>query len=172
VAAIAGEEERHTLETLLAEPVSRARVVVEKAGALVVGTAFLSAVTGAAAVAEGQLADMDLPAGSIAAAMVHLGLLGLVFGAFALALSAATGKAGASRGLPAAVAVVAYVLNGLGGVIDWLKPFQKLSPFYQYSGHDPLANGVDWPSVGISAGTVVVLVALAVLGFRRRDTEA
>lgn len=172
VAAIAGEEERHTLETLLAEPVSRARVVVEKAGALVVGTAFLSAVTGAAAVAEGQLADMDLPAGNIAAAMVHLGLLGLVFGAFALALSAATGKAGASRGLPAAVAVVAYVLNGLGGVIDWLKPFQKLSPFYQYSGHDPLANGVDWPSVGISAGTVVVLVALAVLGFRRRDTEA
>ena len=31
---------------------------------------------------------MDLPAGNVAAAMLHLGLLGLVFGSLALAIGA------------------------------------------------------------------------------------
>jgi ABC-2 type transport system permease protein len=41
------------------------------------------------------------------------------------------------------VAVLAYVVSGLGGIVDWLKPLQKYSPFYQYSGHEPLVNGLD-----------------------------
>jgi ABC-2 type transport system permease protein len=172
VGAIAGEEEHHTLEFLLAAPVGRVRIVLEKAAAMAVGTAFLVAVMGAALIWEGTWTGMDLPAGRVFAAMAHLGLLGLVFGGFGLALSAATGRPGLSRGLPVALAVLAYAVSGLGGVVDWLKPLQKYSPFYQYSGHDPLMNGLDWPSVGIAAATVAVLVTAAALGFRRRDTAA
>lgn len=172
VGAIAGEEEHHTLEFLLAAPIGRGRIVLEKAGAMALGTAFLAAVMGAALLWEGAWTGMDLPADKVFAAMAHLALLGLVFGSFGLALSAATGRPGLSRGLPVAVAVLGYAVSGLGGVVDWLKPLQKYSPFYQYSGHDPLVNGLDWPSVGIAAATAVVLVAAAVVGFRRRDTAA
>lgn len=103
-------------------------MVVDKALAMVVGTLGLSALLGLALVAEGALVGMDLPAGNVAAAMLHLALLGLVFGALALAIGAGTGRLGLSRAVPVFVAVVAYVVNGLGGLVDWLAPVQKLSP--------------------------------------------
>ena len=112
---------------------------------------------------------MDLPVGEVAAAMLHLGLLGVVFGALSLVVGAATGRLGLSRGLPAAVAVVAYVVNGLGGFVSWLGPFQKLSPFYQYAAHDPLRNGISAVGVGVAVVTIVVLAGASVWSFERRD---
>ncbi|GHG57907.1 hypothetical protein GCM10012320_31220 [Sinomonas cellulolyticus] len=170
--AIAGEEEHHTLELLLAEPVGRGRVVLEKAGAMVLGVALLAAVAGFALVLEGGWADLVLPGDKIAAAMAHLGLLGLVFGSLALALSASTGRPGVSKGIPAALAVLAYLVNGLAPVVDWLEPAREYSPFYQYVGHDPLRNGLDWPSAAIAVATAAVLIGAAVVGLRRRDTAA
>jgi ABC-2 type transport system permease protein len=167
--AVAGEEDHGTLALLLTTPVSRARVVVDKAIAMIVGTLALSALLGVALVVEGAMAGMDLPADKVAAAMVHLGLLGLVFGSLALAIGAATGRSGLSRAVPGALAVLTYIVNGLGGLVDWLAPFQKFSPFYQYSAHDPLRQGVSWPSVAVAVGTVVVLILAAVFSFDRRD---
>ncbi len=172
VSAVSGEEDRHTMDILLANPVSRARVVLEKAVAMAFGTFLLAAATGLAIVLEGPLTDMDVPAGKVAAAMLHMALLGVVFGALALALSAWTGRSGISWAVPAVVAVVAYVVNGLAPMVDWLEPFQKLSPFYQYVGHDPLRTGVDLGSVLVAVATAVALVLLAVVGFRRRDVRA
>jgi ABC-2 type transport system permease protein len=171
-AAVAGEEDRHTLDLLLANPVSRARIVLETAAAMVVGTFLLAAVTGVALILEGRVADMALPAGGVAAAMLHLALLGVVFGALALAIGATVGHLAASRAVPAVVAVVAYVVNGLAPQVSWLKPLRKFSPFYQFNGHDPLRNGVSTAAVLVAVATVVVLVALAVVGFRRRDAAA
>jgi ABC-2 type transport system permease protein len=170
-AAVAGEEDRHTLDLLLGAPVSRTRVVLEKAAAMAFGTILLAAATGVTLLLVGRLFDLDLPAGRTAAAMLHLGLLGLVFGALALAVGAATGSPGRSRGVAAAVAVLAYLVNGLGGLVDWLRPFQRLSPFYQYAAHDPLRTGVSWPAVVVAVVTVAVLVAVAVWGFGRRDVR-
>lgn len=168
-AAVAGEEERRTLDLLLSTPVGRGRIVVEKLGAMVVGTMLLAAVLGVALLAEGRLADMDLPAGNIAAAMLHMALLALVFGALALAIGAIVGRPAPARAVPAVVAVLAYLVNGLGPIVSWLRPWQKVSPFYQYAGHDPLRNGVSTAGVVVALGTVAVLTVIAVLGFRRRD---
>lgn len=171
-AAVAGEEDGHTLDLLLANPVGRARLVLEKAAAMVLGTLGLAAVLGLGLLVQGGWADMNLPAGNVAAAMLHMALLALVFGALALAVGAAFGHATAARAVPAALVVVAYIVNGLGPQVSWLEPFQKLSPFYQYIGHDPLRNGVSVAGVAIALATVVVLLALAVVGFRRRDVAA
>ena len=171
-AAVAGEEDRHTLDLLLANPVSRRRLVLEKAAAMALGTFALAAVTGASLLLEGRWADLTLPVGGVAAAMLHMALLGVVFGALALAVGASFGHAGASRAVPAVVAVVAYVVNGLAPQVSWLQPVRKLSPFYQFNGNDPLRNGVSWAAVLVAAATVLVLVALAIAGFRRRDVAA
>jgi ABC-2 type transport system permease protein len=170
--SVAGEEDRRTLDLLLTTPVTRSRVVVDKALAMVAGTLGLATLLGVALVAEGALVGMDLPAGNVAAAMLHLALLGLVFGALSLAIGAATGRLGLSRAIPVFVAVLAYIVNGLGGLVDWLTPMQKLSPFYQYAAHDPLRNGVSWSAVGIAVATVVALVLVAVAGFDRRDVTS
>lgn len=159
-------------ELLLSTPLARARIIAEKFAAMTVGVAVLAAVTGFSLVLEGSLADMNLPAQNVAAAMVHLGLLALVFGTLALVLSASTGRTGLSRGIPAALAVAAYAVNGLAPLVDWLEPLQKYSPFFQYAGHDPLRNGIDMTDVLVAAATCLVLVALAAIGFRSRDTAA
>ncbi|HET8989341.1 MAG TPA: ABC transporter permease subunit [Humibacillus sp.] len=171
-AAVAGEEGKRTLDLLVTAPVSRRRIVVEKAVAMVVGTFGLSALLGVSLVVEGRFADMDLPTAEVAAAMLHLAFLGLVFGAMALAIGCLTGQAGLSKAVPAVVAVVTYVVNGLGGMVTWLEPLQRYSPFFQFSGHDPLRNGISWPAVAVAFVTVAVLVVLAVVGFERRDVRS
>jgi ABC-2 type transport system permease protein len=168
-AAVAGEEDRHTMDLLLVNPISRTRLVLDKLGAMVIGILLLTTVTGAALLLSGPLFGLTIPAAKAAAAMLHLALLGLVFGALALAIGAATGRTGASRGVPAVVAVLAYMVNGLGPLVSWLEPFQKFSPFYQYGGHDPLRNGVSGPAVAVALLTVAGLVMIAIWGFRRRD---
>lgn len=170
--AIAGEEDRHTLDLLLANPVSRTRIVLEKLGAMTAGAALIGAVTGLALMGEGSLAGMTLPVGGVTAAMVHMTLLALVFGTLALAMGAITGRPALSRAVPVAVAVVAYVVNGLASVVPWLKPGQKFSPFYQYSGHDPLRNGLSSQAILVALLTIVALGAIAVAAFRRRDIAA
>ena len=92
-----------------------------------------------------------------------------MFGALALAIGAATGSTGLSRGVPAVVAVVAYMVHGLGPMVEWLRPVQEVSPFYQYIAHDPLRTGVSTSSATVAVATVVVLTAVAVWGFSRRD---
>ncbi len=101
--------------------------------------------------------------------MLHLALLGVVFGALALALSASTGRTGLSRGIPAVLAVLAYIVNALAPLVDVFDRIRQVSPFFQYIGHDPLRQGTAWDSVLVSVLTIAVLVALAVAGFRRRD---
>ena len=108
-AAVAGEEDRHTLDMLLANPVGRGRVLLDKLVAMTAGIVLLAGVTGAALLLESPLADMSLPAGPIIAAMVHLALLAVVFGTLAGAIGAATGNLTGARALHAVVAVVAYM---------------------------------------------------------------
>lgn len=167
--AIAGEEERQTLDLLLANPVGRLRVMWEKAGAAAAVVVLLAASTGAALILIGRPFDLVLPVDGVAAAMLHLALLGMVFGALSLAIGASTGRAGPARGAVAVVAVVAYLVNALAPLVSWLDWAQELSPFYQYNAHDPLRSGVSWPAVLVAVATVAVLMAVASWGLRRRD---
>ena len=169
--AIAGEEERHTLDLLLATPISRARVTIEKYAAMCVGVLGLVLAMGVALVAFGSAADMQLAAGHIATAMLHLALLGMVFGGLALLAGAWTGRVGAARATAALVAVAAYLVNGFAPSVSWLKPVQTLSPFYQYIGHDPIRHGLSLTSAGIAVATAAVLMKAAVVVLTRRDIQ-
>lgn len=171
-AGLAVEEDRRTLDALLANPIGRGRLVLERLAAMVVGTFALSGVLTLALILGGPLVDLRLPAGKVVAAMLHLTLLALVFGALALTVAAASGRPGISRSVPAMLAVLAYVLNGLGLVVSWLESARPISPFYQFSGHDPLRTGVSLPAAGVALATIAVLTVAAVLAFRRRDISA
>lgn len=169
--AIAGEEERHTLDLLLACPVRRPRVVVEKFLALSAGVVLLTGTLGVATIALGAAAGMQLSSGNVVATMVHLALLGLVFGSAATLVSAASGHLALARGAPALLAVAAYLVNGFAPTVGWLRPIRPASPFYQYLGHDPIRHGLAWSGVAVAAATVAVFVAVAAWAFRRRDVR-
>jgi len=167
--AIAGEEDHRTLDLLLVNTVSRGRVVLEKLAALVLGVVVLVAAMWVALVIEARIAGMSLSVANSAAALVNLGLLGVEFGAIALLVGCWTGRVGVSRAVPAAAAAATYVINGLGTLVGWLEPLRPASPFYQYSGHDPLRTGL-WPlGVAVAILSIAAFVTLATRTFQQRD---
>ena len=104
---------------------------------LVVGVVFVLLLI------SNPLLDLQLSIEGMLAVNVAAGLLGLLFGAMALALGALTGRRGLAIGLSAGIAVAAFFLYGLAPLVDALEPLGKLSPFYWYLEPNPLANGFD-----------------------------
>jgi ABC-2 type transport system permease protein len=86
--AIASEEERGTLDLLLANPVSRRRVVIDKLGALVAEVTLLCLMLWVALVVGAGAVDTDVPATRLGAATIGAGLLAVVFGAVAVLVGA------------------------------------------------------------------------------------
>jgi ABC-2 type transport system permease protein len=168
-AAVAGEEDRGTLALLLAGPRAPRRLLLEKAAALGAELLVLVTVLGAAVAVLGGVVRLGIPVDRVAAAMLHLGLLSAVFGALALLVGAAGGALTVSRAVPAALAVGSYLLNGLAPLVRAPGWVQRLSPFAQYLGHDPLRRGASWSSVVVAVVEVVVLVAVAAALLGRRD---
>src|SRR5665811_1738184 len=70
-AAVAGEEDRHTMDLLLADPISRTRLVLDKLGAMIIGILLITAVAGASLLLSGPVFGLSIAAGKAAAAMVH-----------------------------------------------------------------------------------------------------
>jgi ABC-2 type transport system permease protein len=169
--SIAGEEERGTLELLLANPVSRTRVVLEKSAALALEVAGLGVVLWLALWIGALTVGMDISAGKLAGATVGAVLLAVAYGAIALLLGAATGRRAVAIGLTAAVGVAAYLVNGLAPLVDGLEVPQKLSPFYHYASGDPLRQGVSVAHLAVLIGIAVAATALAPVLFSRRDVS-
>jgi ABC-2 type transport system permease protein len=169
--AIAGEEDRGTLELLLANPISRRRLVAAKAAALVALVVAIGAVLWLALVVFGAVVDMDIGVLRLAEGVTSLGLLALHFGAFALLIGCLTGRRGVSMGIAAAAAVLAYVVSALALLVDWLEPYRKFSPYYHAIGVEPLRNGLGADHVAILAGAAAGMILLGVLGFERRDVR-
>lgn len=169
--AISGDEAAGTLELLLANPISRARVATERAGALVVLLAALTAVCAAALIAVAPAVGLDqgLPAERLLAASVACALLALVHAAVAFAVGAATGSRPAALATASAVAVAGFVVQGLAQQVPALRPARAASPWHWLLASDPLANGLVWRSWALPLATTAVLVILGSLRFQHRD---
>jgi ABC-2 type transport system permease protein len=167
--ATAGEEERGTMDLLLANPIPRWRIVVEKSAAFVIGTIvigigmLIGAAIGASAV------EIDLDLWLVGQAIASSCLLGFALGGLALALGALTGRRWLAAGASLMVVIAGFFLNGLGALVDWLEPWRPLSPFYHYIANDPLSNGLDAGHALVLVAWAVIGGAIAVLAFERRD---
>lgn len=167
--AVAGEEERSTLDLLLSNPLKRWRVVLEKFAAMVICVLLLTVVFWATLAIGGAIIDMGLNLVHLAAVCFSGMLLGLTFGTIALAVGCARGKRGIAMGAGGALAVYAYMLNALAPLLDWLEPFQVASPFYFYIDANPLSNGLNPLHAGVLIGLTIIFLVIAVVTFERRD---
>ena len=57
----------------------------------------------------------------------------------------------------------------LAALVSGLQRFRPLSPFWWYSGNDPLHRGLEPLHIALLVGTTLVCIATAVLVFQRRD---
>ena len=169
VGAIAGEERRGTLDLLLSTPLARWRLLLEKFGSMVVATLALALVLWLTVVIGAAAVGMKLSLSGTAEVTLSAGLLGIALGTVALTVGSATGKTGLSIGVAGVIAVVSYFLNALAPVVEGLDPARKVSLFYYYIGADPLTNGINLAHAAVLVGTTLVLLAVALATFERRD---
>lgn len=169
--AIAGEEERGTMDLLLATPIRRARVVVEKALSIAAGLLLLALAQWLTLVLVGPLFDIGVPAGRFAAATAGSVGLGLLYGGIALCLSAATGRRGLSLGVAAGLAGAGFLYTSIAPFVTALDDHLGFSPFQWAYGDDPVRSGVDWGDLALLTGGGLLFAALAALLFDRRDVR-
>jgi ABC-2 type transport system permease protein len=166
---LAGEEARRTMGLLLANPVSRTRVLLEKAGAMVALALGVGAVTFAGVWIGSLLGGLGISPINIAVTSFMAALVGLVFGALALAISAGTGLMRVAVFGSIGAALVFHIVNSFASLNDSFTGLAKASPFYYYLSNEPLTNGIHWGHVLVLTTIIVVLVALSVALFQRRD---
>jgi ABC-2 type transport system permease protein len=170
--AIAGEEERGTLDLLLANPLSRRRLVIEKLAALAVEVLALALVLFAALLIGVEAVAMEVSVAHLAAATTSAALLALAYGAIALFIGAVSGRRAVAIGIAAAGAVAAYLVNSLSALVDLFDAVKVASPFYHYVASDPLRHGLAITHVAFLLVLAAAATMLAVVGFERRDTAA
>ena len=98
-------------------------------------------------------------------------LIGVVFGALALAVSAATGRVRVAVFATVGVALVAYLINSISILNDTVEGIAAFTPFDYYLTSDPLNNGMHWGHGAILLGASVLLIVAAVWLFDHRDLK-
>jgi ABC-2 type transport system permease protein len=167
--AVAGEEERRTMGLLLANPVSRSRVLLEKALVMVLSGLVVGAATFVGVAIGNVLGGLGMDLGNVAATCLLVSLLGITFGALALVVGAATGVVRLATWTAIGLALVSHVANAFLPFSDSLSGLARWTPNYYYLGGDPLVSGLDWTHAAVLAGLAAILLAAAVPAFNRRD---
>lgn len=167
--ALAGEEANRTMGLLLANPIRRSTVVLQKTFAMILAGLIVGIATFAGVAGGSLVGGLGMSIGNIAATSLLVTLLGLAFGALALALSAATGRVPVAIYGAVGLALVFFLLNAFLPLSDRLAGWAKVSPFNYYLSSDPLVNGMHWGHGALLAGLAVALIALSVMLFQRRD---
>lgn len=170
-AAVAGEEERGTLDLMLAQPLRRRDYVVQRFLALAALVAVLTVALLATVALGSPLVDLHIAFPKLVAASVGGGLLALLFGSIALAAGAIRPGRARAVSVSSGLAVVAWLLDGLGQAVAALDPWRPLSPYHQTLGQNPLREGVPWEGWALVALATAVFVIAAAAGLERRDVR-
>ena len=167
--ALAGEEEQRTMGLLLANPVRRSTVVHQKTLAMVLVGAGVGIAIFAGVAIGSLLGGLGMDVGNIAATSLLVTLVGIVFGAFALALGASTGRVKVAVYGTVGVALFSYVANAFLPFSETFAGLARFSPFYYYLTSDPLVNGMNWAHGAVLTVLAIVFVGMSVVLFQRRD---
>ena len=167
--AIAGEEESHSLDQLLANPVSRKQVLLQKAGALLTGLFALSTALWIGIIGGSKIAGFSLSLIGTTQAIFSLYVLGITLGLIALAIGASTGKKSLAGGFAASVAIIGFLLDTFLSVVDALDPLRFISVFYYFNGNDVIINGVNPVHCITLVCTAAIALVIAIWQFEKRD---
>jgi ABC-2 type transport system permease protein len=114
------------------------------------------------------LLDVDLSLRTTAEAILNLWPLCIFFGGLAMQCSAVFHRRIFAIAIPGAVLVAMYFVNALGNLVEELEDAQRFTVFHDCG--SAIEDGIDWTNFGSTSLAAFVLVVLAILAFRRRDT--
>jgi ABC-2 type transport system permease protein len=166
---IGREESSGTLESLLARPVSRTRLLLAKALAGIGITFVIMAVATLVTLLMCQVVSLGIPLGNVVAACFACFMLVLCFGSLAFLLAATGRGRAAALGISVVYAIGGYLVGSLTASVEWLKYPAVIFPYHYYRTADILAGTFTWSSIVFFLVFTLACGAIAWLSFRRRD---
>jgi ABC-type transport system involved in multi-copper enzyme maturation permease subunit len=169
---LAGEAAKGSLDLLASTPQARRTIALEKRAGHVTAVAasmLLLAVTmwGVGA-AFGRLPGDAIPFSAALGQVALYGAMMLAVGGVAFATAPFVGRTRSlAFGLIALFA--SYLIHSYATLSPAIDALKGLSFFTWTAGHRPMAGVSDWPSVGLLVGIDLVLFAIGVWAFARRD---
>jgi ABC-2 type transport system permease protein len=165
VARWSAEDSDGRLELILSNPISRLRVVAERAIVLTIQALLIVAVAGAAVGLESRSQSIDVDPTHLIEASLLLVPFTLVFAAVGALIAARIPRA--AVGLLGGFAFASYLITELGPLFKWPTWAQDFSAFKLYG--EPLTSGIDRTGLAIMLLIVVVGFGASMLVMRRRD---
>jgi ABC-2 type transport system permease protein len=169
--AIAGAEDDGTLELLLANPVTRVRVAVERYIAAMLNVIIVALVASAVLVGLGPVFELDIPVSNYIGACAAVTCFAILHGTIAFAVGAIMGGRGMAIAVSSAIAVGGFILFGLVSG-DVLEPLRFITPWWWYLSRNILARGLSPEAIGLPLGLSAALFAVGVNRFAARDLKS
>jgi ABC-2 type transport system permease protein len=167
--AIAGEEASGTIDLLMAQPVARSAMVLQKCLAFCVGAVLVVAIGLVGFVVSIPFVSIAITLPDAAVASANQLPITLLFFTLSLWLGAVAANRGVAAGAAVAVATATYFANSLASGVHAVSGLRYASPFYYYGAGLPLVKGIDWPHVALLLGVAVLFLVLALRAFEGRD---
>jgi ABC-2 type transport system permease protein len=165
--AIAGAEERGSLDITLGTPLPRRDIVLANWIAVAVLLLGILTVTALVTWLTAIAIDVDLGLQRSLEGFLNAFPITMAFGSLALALSARLRSRGAVIGISFAVLFLMYLVNIIGQIADGYDDLRWGSAFRYYG--SAIMDGINWGHVAILMGASGALLAVAIWLFDRRD---
>ena len=164
----AAEDTDGRLDLILSNPMSRARVILERAVVLTIEALIIAGISGVAVGLESHYQGIDLDRPHLIAATLLLVPFTLVFAAVGALLAARAPRA--TVGILGTFTFASYLLTQLGPIFKLPAWTLNASAFKLYG--QPLAEGVDQTGFVIMIGIILAGFAASVIAAQRRDVRA
>jgi ABC-2 type transport system permease protein len=168
VARWTAEDSDGRLELALSNPISRARMVVERLIALALGALIIAVVSGAAVGLESHYQSIDLSNRRLAEAALLFVPFTLVFGTVGALLTSRIPRA--TVGILGVFAFASYLTVQLGPIFKLPVWVQDASAFKLYG--QPLTAGVDQTGLVVMLAIVIAGLVASAMVMERRDIGA
>lgn len=169
--AIGKEEDDGTLDVLLANPISRHSIIIQKIAAIKVTLLIICGFTWLAIALGKLLFEFEVNLINVGYATLAVYLLAMIYAMAAFATQAITGKRNLGIAIGSGLLAFTYVADVVSKLVSRFENLKYISPFYYYDFSNVLFGNGTIENFIILAVVSVGLYAVAHFAFLQRDTS-
>ncbi|MEO5499609.1 MAG: ABC transporter permease subunit, partial [Candidatus Saccharimonadales bacterium] len=114
---------------------------------------------------DGASLELDVAARLVAMTWLMM----VAYGTIPFAIGFASGKRGAASGLSILVIIGSFLLSTFAQAVEWLETLEPLSLLHYFPAVDIAKDAINPRDVAVLGGIALVLLAVSIVTFRRRD---
>ncbi len=167
--AIGTEEESGTIELILASPISRGRVVLEKSLGIMIQLGIVSGFLWVGIATGSLLFPFDVSLTNVFFATAMGWIFGTTVAYITMSIQSLKGRKGLALGVGSGFVGLSYVMMVISGLLNGLDSLKYTSLFNYYDGRSVLINGLNETSFAVMLGLSGLFLIVSLYGFYNRD---